>query len=156
MTGYITELRKIVGQVCLIQCGATVIVVNEKGELLLQRRKDNNCWGFHGGGVEPNEVVEDAARRELYEETGLVADKLELFGVFSGPDMHYTYPNGDEVSNIDIVYICRSYSGDLKAQESEVTELRFFALAELPDNISPPQQKVLRSYVEHTGVVLPC
>lgn len=52
-------------------------------------RKDNHCWGYAGGSVEPDEDVEEAAKRELYEETGLVANKLELFGTFSGKDMHY-------------------------------------------------------------------
>ena len=59
-------------------------------------------------------------------ETGLRAQSLELFGVFSGRELHYVYPNGDEVSNIDIVYICRAYTGELQCQEEEVECLRFF------------------------------
>ena len=123
-------------------------MIGKNGELLLQKRQDNGCWGFHGGSVELDEVVEEAAKRELFEETGLTAKKLELFGVFSGPDMHYVYPNSDEVSNVDIVYLCREYSGELNPNTAEVNELRFFHLDELPDNISPPQRKVLRKYLE--------
>jgi len=92
--------------------------------------------------------VEDAAKRELLEETGLIADKLELFGVFSGADTHYIYPNGDEVSNVDIVYICRRYHGTLKPQADEVDELRFFAPNEIPENISQPIRKALKAWVE--------
>ena len=65
--------------------------------ILLQKRSDNHCWGYAGGSVELDEVVEDAAKRELFEETGLIAEKLELFGVFSGKETHYVYPNGDEL-----------------------------------------------------------
>ena len=143
MSSYILDLRKIVGHRPLLQVGASVIVENEKGEVLLQKRADNHCWGYAGGSVELDEVVEEAARRELYEETGLVAGKMTLFGVFSGKETHYIYPNGDEVSNVDIVFLCKEYSGSLICQESEVEELRFFAAADLPENLSPPIRKPL-------------
>ena len=148
MTEYILSLRKQVGHSPILQCGASIILVNKKEELLLQKRRDNGCWGFHGGSVELDEVTEETAKRELFEETGLTAQKLELFGVFSGLDMHYVYPNGDEVSNVDIVYICREYTGEMKPSPTEVSELRFFRANEIPDDISPPQQKALKKYLE--------
>ena len=95
-----------------------------------------------------DEVVEDAAKRELFEETGLIAEQLELFGVFSGIDTHYVYPNGDEVSNVDIVYLCKQYSSELKCQDGEVDALRFFRVDEIPDNISSPIRKPLSKWVE--------
>lgn len=143
MSEYIMDLRKLVGHRPLLQVGASVIVENEKGHVLLQKRADNHCWGYAGGSVELDEVVEDAARRELFEETGLIARELELFGVFSGKDTHYIYPNGDEVSNVDIVYLCRKYDGTLKRQEAEVEELRFFPANALPENLSPPIRRPL-------------
>ena len=65
MTEYISALRKRIGHSPILQCGASVILVNEKGELLLQKRRDNGCWGFHGGSVELDEVIEEAAKRVL-------------------------------------------------------------------------------------------
>lgn len=151
MSEYILDLRKIVGHRPLLQVGASVIVENELGEVLLQRRADNHCWGYAGGSVELDEVVEDAARRELYEETGLTALEMELFGVFSGPDTHYIYPNGDEVSNVDIVYLCKTYEGKLTCQEGEVEELRFFPADALPENLSPPIRKPLLDWAKRKG-----
>ena len=148
MSGYIMELRKLVGHRPLLQVGASVIVEDAQGRILLQKRTDNHCWGYAGGSVELDEVVEEAAARELFEETGLTAHSLELFGVFSGPELHYVYPNGDEVSNVDHVYICREYSGDLKCQEDETAELRFFAPEEIPENISPPIRIPLQKWVD--------
>jgi len=148
MSGYIMDLRKIVGHRPLLQVGAGVIVENKQGEVLLQKRADNHCWGYAGGSVELDEVVEDAAKRELYEETGLIAREIELFGVFSGPDTHYVYPNGDEVSNVDIVFLCRNYEGSLVCQEGEVEELRFFPADALPEDLSPPIRKPLLSWVQ--------
>ena len=148
MSDYIMDLRKIVGHRPLLQVGASVIVEDEKGRILLQKRSDNHYWGYAGGSIELDENVEDAAKRELFEETGLTAERLELFGIFSGKDMHYIYPNGDEVSNIDIVYICRDYTGTLRRQENEVEELKFFALNEIHQKISPPVQKPLNQWIE--------
>lgn len=135
MSNYIMDLRKLVGHRPLIQVGASVIVLNQNHEVLLQLRRDNHCWGYAGGSVELDEVVEEAAKRELYEETGLVAKKLTLFQIYSGKPMHYIYPNGDEVSNVDIVYLCKDYEGVLKAQETEVEKLAFFPLSDLPSPI---------------------
>ena len=148
MSNYIMDLRKIVGHRTLLQVGASVILEDSQGRILLQKRSDNHCWGYAGGSVELDEVVEEAAKRELFEETGLIAESLELFGVFSGKETHYVYPNGDEVSNVDIVFICKEYSGELKCQKGEVDELRFFSVEEIPENISPPIRVPLKKWIE--------
>lgn len=148
MSNYIMDLRAVVGHRPLLQVGASVIVVDSDNRILLQLRSDNYCWGYAGGSVELDEVVEEAAKRELFEETGLIAESLELFGVFSGKDTHYTYPNGDEVSNVDIVYVCKQYSGELKCQDGEVEKLKFFRIDEIPQNISKPIRVALDKWVE--------
>lgn len=148
MSSYIMDLRSIVGHRTLLQVGASVIVEDDEGRILLQKRRDNHCWSYAGGSLELDEKVEDAAKRELYEETGLTANSLELFGVFSGEDTHYIYPNGDEVSNVDIVFICRDYSGELICEESEVEELKFFSIEELPKQISPPIITALNKWID--------
>ncbi len=148
MTGYIMELRKLVGHRTLIQCAASIICVDARGRLLLGKRTDNHLWGYSGGSVEIDEPVEACARRELEEEMGLTADELSFFCVNSGPETHYVYPNGDEVSNVEIVYLCRRYSGEMRLQASEIEELRFFAPEEIDlAMISPPIRPVLRRYL---------
>lgn len=151
MSDYVRAIREKIGHSPLLICGACVLLVNEKGELLLQKRKDNGCWGYAGGCVELYESVEDAAKRELLEETGLTARALKLFGVFSGEGLRYTYPNGDEASIVDIVYTCSDYSGELTPQESEVTELKFFPIDEIPENISPPNRKAIGEFAARAG-----
>lgn len=49
---YITNLRKYVGHKPLINIDATVIVLNDKNEILLNLRSDTNIWGIFGGGME--------------------------------------------------------------------------------------------------------
>lgn len=147
--GYVSNIRKYVGHSPIIHTAASVIVENEQGQILLQKRTDNGTWSYCGGAVELFEKVEDTAARELFEESGLKALSLELFGVFSGEEQHYIYPNGDEVSTIDIVYICRSYSGELKCQQEEVTQLKFFDIDDIPENICPPVRSPLLRYIEY-------
>ncbi len=126
--------------------GASVIIYQD-GKVLLQQRKDNLCWAYHGGRVEMGEQVEAAAKRELYEETGLVANSLRLYGVFSGEDHYHVYPDGNEVEIIDIVYVCTNFSGGAKGQESEVNDLQWFALDRIPENLSPPIKSTLLKFV---------
>lgn len=146
MADYIMGLRKLVGHIPLMQCGASVIVENKDGHILLQQRSDDGSWGYPGGSVELYEEVEQAAMRELEEETGLIADELELFGVFSGEKLRHVYPNGDQVSNIDIVFICRKYHGQLKAQPGEVEQLAFFPADALPAPIMPPVRPAIEKW----------
>jgi len=151
MSEYLKNLRKLVGHMPILVCGASVIVENENGEILLQLRKDNNCWGYPGGLVDINEVVEEAAKRELLEETGIVANSMELFGVFSGKELYHIYPHGDEISAVDVVYMCKDYSGEARADFVESLDVRFFPVGELPDNISPPCVPALKKYRESKG-----
>lgn len=61
-----------------------VILRNARGEILLQLRDDiphitdPGCWAVPGGGQEPGESVEEAARREMREETAYTVGDLEL------------------------------------------------------------------------------
>ena len=147
MSGYIMDLRKIVGHRTLLQVGASTVVRDKLGRILLQKRTDNGCWGYPGGSVELDEVVEEAAKRELFEETGLVAQNMRLVGVFSGPELHYIYPNGDEVSNVDVLFECTEWTGELCMQEDETLDLRFFYPDEIPENLSPPIIRPLMTYL---------
>lgn len=148
MTGYIAEMRKIVGHKTLIQCAASIICVDDQGRILLGKRSDNKMWGYSGGAVEIDEYVEDCAKRELFEEMGLTAEELEFFYVNSGPEAHYIYPNGDEVSNFEIIYICRKWHGTPKSQDGEMEELRFFSPHEIDlSQISPPIRHVVAAYI---------
>ncbi len=52
-----------------------------------------NCWSLPAGCLELGESIEDGARRDVLEETGLILGRIEFVGVYSVKNMHYTYPN---------------------------------------------------------------
>jgi 8-oxo-dGTP diphosphatase len=62
--------------------GAGVLLIDRRGWILLQLRDGNGAYPYHwatvGGGVEPGETDEQAARRELAEETGYRVDPTTL------------------------------------------------------------------------------
>ena len=97
---YIMNLRKKIGSAPLIMVGACVLIFNENNQLLMQLRKDSQCWGLAGGAMELGESLEEVAQREMFEETGLHPSQLEFFKTFSGKDFYYQYPHGDEVYNV--------------------------------------------------------
>ena len=152
MGEYMRDMRRLVGTRPIIQCGASVIVENEHGEVLLELRADTKDWAYVGGAVELYERVEDAAARELAEETGLTADELTLLGVFSGEELRFTYPNGDQVSNVDVVFVCRKFHGELNPEEAEVTSLRFFPANALPQPFFPANCPGMNAYLALRGL----
>lgn len=142
--GYIQNIRKKIGHETLIMPCACALIEDGKGNLLLQKRKDDGTWGHHGGAVEVDESVEDALRREVREELNIELDEIKLFGIYSGKEYHHVYPNGDETSPIDIVYICSKYHGEICLQKEEVSEIGWFSKDNLPENIGKnPKQAIL-------------
>ena len=136
--GYIEVLRQQIGHRPLILTGATLLHLNENRELLLLKRTDNQCWGVPGGMMEPGETPEQTVIRETEEEINVKPVHLELFGVFSGSELYYKYPNGDEVYNVSIVYLCNEIKGEIIVNQEEHSEFDFFSLNKLPKKISPP------------------
>ena len=92
----------------LLQDGATAIIVNDKGQILLQSRADNDRWGLPGGCQELGERFEDTVIREVREETNLDVseENLELIAIVSGNSRRNEYPNGDVVINNTALYMC--------------------------------------------------
>lgn len=148
---YIEEMRALIGHRPLITVGAGVLLIDEHDRILLQHRTDNGLWGIPGGGMEIGESLEVTARREVFEETGLEVAELTLFGVFSGPELLYTYPNGDKVCNVSVVYLTRTFRGRLVANPEESYTVRFFKPGDIPQEISPPNLPILQAYLTALG-----
>ena len=141
--GYVSELRALIGKRPLILVGANIIILDSGGRMLLQRRTDNNTWGIIGGALEIGETLEETAKREAFEETGLVVENLQLFDIFSGPDFFYEYPNGDQVYDVCVVYIVKSFTGEIRTDDKEGHALQFFPVDQLPANINQPDKPII-------------
>ncbi|WEG14541.1 NUDIX hydrolase [Pullulanibacillus sp. KACC 23026] len=140
---YINSLRSMVGNEKVLMVVSGAIVFDNENRVLMQRRSDNGQWGFPGGFMELGESVQDTAKREVYEETGLQLGHLELFGIYSGPQYDKTFPNGDQVSPVFILFICKEFKGELVESNEESMENKFFSLKELPDKIFTEHQMLV-------------
>ena len=128
---YIKHIREKIGTDLLMVVGASAVVVNDSGEILLHRRSDNGKWSLPGGSVDPGEQPADAAVREVYEETGIKVVPLRLCGVYSGPDLLFTYADGSHTAITSIVFLCKPVGGAPRLDDDETLEIGYFA----PDNL---------------------
>lgn len=143
---YTSELRALIGHRPAILVGSAVMVINQESQILLHHRTDDHTWDFPGGYMEIGETVEETAKREVLEETGLHVGSLDLFSILSGPELLYTYPNGDQVYPIVLIYISKEFKGELQPDGVEGDDVQFFNLAELPENLFPPLRKLIADY----------
>lgn len=122
---YVHYLRSRVGPRPVFLAFASIILFNERGSILLQRRGDSGRWGLPGGVLELGEDILSCARRELSEETGLQAGNLNLVGVYSEPHYAAAYPNGDQVQQFTVCFAGQLTGGDLRIDGRETLALEF-------------------------------
>lgn len=140
---YYKFLRQYVGHSPIILPGSVVIILNEKNEVLLQKRHDGT-WGLPGGLMDLGESFEEVAKREVLEETGLIVENLTLLNVFSGSDYYLKVPNGDELYSVTAVYYTSNVSGDMKVDYRESETMQYFSICHLPNGLT----KVYRGFIE--------
>ena len=123
------------------------VILNEQGEILLQKRTDKNKWGLPGGVVELGESHSEAAIRESLEETGLKVKSKGLLGIYSGPKYRILYPNGDKVQSVAVAFYVEVVGGKLKTEndsnDSETLELRYFSKNNLPEIAGPDFEDII-------------
>ena len=145
---YISEIRKYVGHDLVMTVGCGVLIENEKGEVLLQKRSDTREWCVPGGALEPGETYIEAATRELSEEVGIKVSDLQLFGLYSGADREIHYPNGDVVYSLSVIFITKSFTGEISDSDSEVLEHRFFDKDSIPKELFYPDARPILDWAK--------
>ncbi|MEM0078199.1 MAG: NUDIX domain-containing protein, partial [Thermoplasmata archaeon] len=104
-------------------------IIEEYGKVLLIKRRNEPFKGYYalpGGFVEYGERVEEAIKREIFEETGFEVEIKKLLGVYSSPDRD---PRGHTVS---IVYILEKVGGNGRAGD-DAEKIEFFDIKKLPE-----------------------
>jgi len=117
-------------------------LVPRGGELLLVRHRGGRMpWALPGGGIDPREPLDAAARREVAEEAGCPVEVGHMLGLY--------HSFGEGVNNYVAVFVCaplgpaRPPRGDL-----EIVDARFFPRHDLPANVT---RGTLRRLAEHEG-----
>lgn len=129
--------------------GVGVMIINDNKILLGLRNPDKEkasselqgqgTWTMPGGKVEFMEKLMDAAKRELEEETSLVATKLDLLCI--SDDMTET------AHYVTVGFIVKDYKGEVKTMEPDtILEWKWFDLNNLPENLYGPSAKCIEKY----------
>ena len=129
---------------------SAVALVDEAGEILLQRRRAGSehggLWEFPGGKLEPGESPESALVREISEELGIGLDSTVLEPVTFASGRH---GQGSDAGPIVIfLYICRAWDGEPRCLEGE--QIGWFAPSRIASLDMPPldyplAQRLLRT-----------
>ena len=153
MQNYVEYIRDRVGHDAINLTGVNLLIINVDNKVLLQRRGTFPYkWGLVGGITELGESLEDTAIREAKEETGLDIKDLNYLGTTSGEKCYMEFPNGDKAFFISIGYYTKDFSGELKIDDFETKELKFFGYEELPDNIPNSHRLMLvKFYIDGQG-----
>ena len=128
---YVRELRSKIGHDLLLLPGASAMIFDDAGRVLLQRRGDTGQWFIIGGGIDPGETAAQAAVREAKEESGLDVEATRLSGVYTSPEV--VYPNGDRCIYVTIAFRCHILGGELTADGDETLDLQWFEIDRLPE-----------------------
>jgi ADP-ribose pyrophosphatase YjhB (NUDIX family) len=129
---YIKRLREVIGSALIFVPSVSTLAFDDDGRVLLVYETDQDAWSTPGGAIEVDERPEDAARREVLEETGLVVRLDGIVTVLGGPEFHTHYKNGDEVAYVATVYRATVTGGAPAPDGDEVTAAEWFAIETLP------------------------
>lgn len=86
------------------------VIVDDEDRALLIKRRDNGHWEPPGGVLEHGETIEEALRREVIEETGLIIEPGPLTGVYQNMPRHI----------VALVFRCRAVGGRLRENDEAV------------------------------------
>ncbi len=101
------------------------IVINDGKVLMIKnaalRDPNKAYWGFPKGHIDAGEKSEEAAVREIKEETGIEVEIVKKLG-----DSRYVFTkNGEKIFKVVVYFLFKYLSGDIKPQELEVLDVKW-------------------------------
>ena len=147
---YMAWLRQRVGHQKIILPGASAVIRDAQGRVLLQKRSDVGLWGIPGGGQELGERIDETVRREVREEVGLEVEPKHIVALNTSPRLDVTFPNGDQVQPYVVRFECEIVGGTLKKDGVEVLDIGWFDFDHLPP-VTPLTRQVREDAARFRG-----
>jgi 8-oxo-dGTP pyrophosphatase MutT (NUDIX family) len=119
-----------------VRMGVRVLMTQEN-KVWLVRHTYLPGWFMPGGGLKRSESLDQAARREAYEELGAELAEMTLVGAFT----NYLQWKTDHT----ILFLCKDFKLTGKS-DAEIAEIRLFSLNDLPADVHPPHLRLLSAF----------
>ena len=130
----------------------TAIVRNERGELLLMHKTDNDLWALPGDGMDVGESMSDTVIREVKEETGIDVEVTGVVGIYTNPNHVMAYDDGEVRQQCSICFTTRARWSARHHQRDQRSRVRCSDAAGQPEHPSP---MLLRSTTFWSSVARP-
>jgi len=130
----------------MVGLAVNVAVIHE-GKILLTQSEDFETWILPSGGAEDGESLAEAAIRETKEETGLDFELTRLVGIYSWLE---NWSPGYRV-----LFAAKPIGGEIKCQEGETIDVKWFAFDEIPNLLSAGQKRRIEDAISGvTGIAI--
>jgi 8-oxo-dGTP pyrophosphatase MutT (NUDIX family) len=125
-----------------------LLVADEEGRILMQRRRDTGQWALPGGKQDIGETAVQCAIRECLEETGILAEVTKFLGVFTDPDHIVVYSsNGEARQQYENTYIGHAVGGEPTVND-EASAVAWISTDQLDDyDIHPSMRKQISVFL---------
>ncbi|BCL27378.1 NUDIX hydrolase [Streptomyces aurantiacus] len=125
-------------------------VQNSAGQVLLIKRSDNGRWALPGGGHDAGEFISDTVVREVWEETGIKVEVIELCGIYTDPAHVLQYDDGEVRQQFSMCFRARPVGGDVRTS-NETTQVRWVDPADLSQyDVHPTMQLRIQHAMDRT------
>lgn len=104
---FLAQLRHKIGTDLVLLPTIVVIARDEQDRILFVHDRDSDSWTLPGGIIEPGETPANAAVREVWEETHVLAQLTRIVAVVGGAGCVTTYRNGDQIAWVATVFAAR-------------------------------------------------
>ena len=150
---YIGQIRVKYGPDMVIETGVRIIIRDSAGRILLIKRTDKNRWEIPAGCVEPDENILEAARREVFDRTGLSIGSLRPFAYYSDPVYQLECPDGEKVQQYTMAFVTDDFSGEMLKSTDEVYDTGFFSFYNLP-NLDDACMETIQDLFRYEGSII--
>ncbi|MGF3103028.1 NUDIX hydrolase [Rossellomorea sp. DUT-2] len=124
--------------------GCFTIVINQKGYILLAKRKDYPLWDLPGGTLEKGEDTTICAIRETEEETGYIISIKQKIGEYYKP----------QYNDVEHLFLGELEGGSPIDGGPETEEVKWFHPRKLPFYMIPNRRQQIRNYFKYKGEIV--